>query len=55
MKVEELLEERPRVVNVGLRDFARDLEEQEVEVVQLDWRPPLPEDEEMKRLLEKLL
>lgn len=55
MKVDDFLEKGPTVVNVGLRDFARDLEEQQVEVVQLDWRPPQPQDEEMKRLLEKLL
>ena len=37
-------------------DFARDLEEQQVDVVQLEWHPTEPEvDEEMKRLLEKLL
>lgn len=55
MKIKDLLQRPPRVVNVGLRDFGRDLEAQHVEVVQLDWRPPRPQDEEMKRLLEKLL
>ena len=55
MKLAELLERAPRVINAGLRDFARDLEAQEIEVIQLDWRPPQPEDDEMKRLLEKLL
>ena len=55
MKIAELLEKGPRAINVGLRNFARDLDEQQVDVVQLDWRPPAPEDEEMKRLLEKLL
>jgi hypothetical protein len=55
VKIAELLEKGPRAINVGLRDFARDLEEQQVDVVQLDWRPPEPEDEEMKRVLDKLL
>jgi hypothetical protein len=55
MKIAELLEKGPMAINVGLRDFAQDLEGQQVEVVQLDWRPPAPTDEEMKRLLEKLL
>jgi hypothetical protein len=55
MKIADLLDKGPRAINVGLRDFARDLEDQEVEVVQLEWHPPQPEDEEMKRLLEKLL
>jgi hypothetical protein len=55
MKIAELLDKGPRAINVGLRDFARDLEDQQVDVVQLDWRPPEPEDQEMKRLLEQLL
>jgi hypothetical protein len=55
MKIAELFEKGPRAINVGLRDFARDLEEQQVDVVQLDWRPPAPANEEMKRVLEKLL
>jgi hypothetical protein len=55
MKIAELLEKGPRAINVGLRDFARDLEDQQVAVLQLDWRPPEPEDKEMKRLLELLL
>jgi hypothetical protein len=55
MKISELLESGPIAINIGLRDFARELEEQDVEVVQLDWRPPVPQDEEMKRLLEELL
>lgn len=55
MKVAELLERGPKVINVGLRDFARDIKDQEVEIVVLDWRPPKPQDEEMKRLLEQLL
>lgn len=55
MKIAELLEKGPKAINVGLSDFARDLEDQEVEVVQLEWRPPEPEDQEMKRLLEQLL
>jgi hypothetical protein len=55
MKIAELLEKGPRAINVGLRNFAHDLDEQQVEVIQLEWRPPAPEDEEMKRVLEKLL
>lgn len=55
MRIAELLDKGLRAINVGLRDFARDLEDQKVDVVQLDWRPPEPEDAEMKRLLEQLL
>jgi hypothetical protein len=55
MKIAELLEQGPRAINLGLQNFARDLEDQQVDVIQLDWRPPAPEDEEMKRMLEELL
>jgi hypothetical protein len=55
MKIDELLRDAPRVIALGLRDFARDLEEQHIEVVEIEWRPPQPEDKDMRRLLEKLL
>ena len=55
MKIKRLLQDGPRVINVGLKDFARDLKDQGVETVEIDWRPPKPQDEEMKRLLEQLL
>ena len=52
---DELLREPLVVVNVGLRGFADSLEEQEVDVVQVDWLPPAGGDREMIDLLEKLL
>ena len=52
---DELLREPLVVVNVGLRGFAESLEEQEVDVVQVDWLPPAGGDREMIDLLEKLL
>ena len=52
---DELLREPLVVVNVGLRGFADSLEEQEVDVVQVDWLPPAGGDSEMIDLLEKLL
>jgi len=52
---DELLCEPLVVVNVGLQGFAEVLEEQEVEVVQVDWLPPAGGDPEMIDLLEKLL
>jgi hypothetical protein len=55
MKIDELLRHPPRVIVLGLRTFVGDLEEQHVEVVELDWRPPQPDDKGMKRLLEQLL
>lgn len=55
MKIEELLRDGPIVISVGVRDFSSDLIDQQVQVVELDWRPPRPADQEMERLLEKLL
>ena len=54
-KVEELLQEQLVIINIGLRGFAESFEQQEVEVVQVDWIPPAGGDEEMIDLLEKLL
>lgn len=55
MKIEDLLHDGPAVITVGVRDFAGHLRDQDVPVVELDWRPPRPADKEMERLLEKLL
>lgn len=54
-KVDEVLSEPLVVINIGLRGFSESLEEQEVEVVQVDWAPPAGGDQEMIDLLEDLL
>jgi len=54
-KAEELLQEQLVVINIGLRGFAESFEQQEVEVVQVDWIPPAGGDQEMIDLLEKLM
>lgn len=43
------------VVNLGLESFAKNLEDQKVEVVRVDWRPPAGGDQEMIDLLDQLL
>ena len=43
------------VINIGLRGFAESFEDQEIEVVQIDWVPPAGGDQEMIDLLENLL
>ena len=40
MSLDRLLGEPLQVINVGLEVFAESLEAQEVQVVQVDWRPP---------------
>ncbi len=52
--VDDLLRSPLRVVNVGLEAFARDLEAQGVDVVQVDWTPPAGGDPRLAELLAKL-
>jgi FdrA protein len=54
-KFEELLQTESIVINIGLREFAESLLDQEVEVVHIEWSPPVGEDPEVKDLLEGLL
>jgi len=54
-KIEELLQEQLVVINIGLRGFKESFEQQDVEVVQVDWIPPAGGDQEMIDLLEKLM
>jgi FdrA protein len=41
-------------INVGLERFAESLAAQEVEVIQVDWRPPAGGDERLLEILDKL-
>ena len=54
-KIDELLQKPIVVINLGLKNFADSLEEQQVEVVQVDWVPPAGGDKEMVDLLDQLL
>lgn len=54
-KIDELLQKPIVVINLGLKNFADSLEEQQVEVVQVDWIPPAGGDKEMVDLLDQLL
>ena len=51
----DLLQKPIVVINLGLKKFAESLEEQQVEVVQVDWIPPAGGDKEMVELLDQLL
>jgi hypothetical protein len=51
----KLLEEPVVAINLGLRKFAENLEEQEVDVVQVDWTPPAGGDRALIDLLDELL
>ena len=54
-KIDELLHTPLIVINLGLKKFAESLEEQEIEVVQVDWIPPAGGDRDMQDLLDQLL
>ena len=54
-KIDEILRESLVAINLGLKGFADNLEQQQVEVVQVDWVPPAGGDQEMIDLLEELL
>jgi hypothetical protein len=54
-KIDALLQKPFVVINLGLKNFADSLEEQQVEVVQVDWIPPAGGDQEMVDLLDQLL
>jgi hypothetical protein len=50
-----LLQEEIKVINIGIKEFMEALEEQQVPVVHVDWRPPTEEDEGIENLLDSLL
>jgi len=50
-----LLQEEIKVVNIGIKEFMEALEDQQVPVVHVDWKPPTEEDEEIEKLLDSLL
>ena len=42
------------VINIGLELFADTLEDQDIDVINVDWRPPAGGDKKMAELLNKL-
>jgi hypothetical protein len=53
-KINELFSKELKVINIGLDSFAENLRKEEVEVLQLDWKPPAGGDKRLISLLEKL-
>ena len=52
--IKKLLEEPLEVINIGLEGFAKELEQQGVKVIQVDWAPPAGGDPKLASLLSKL-
>jgi hypothetical protein len=44
-----------KVANIGVADFATDIEAQQAQAVQVSWTPPLDLGEDLNRLLDELL
>lgn len=54
-KLEDLLEQGPIAINIGVQDFAESLKAQGAEVIHVDWNPPAGGDRELLDLLDQLL
>ncbi len=50
----KLFSKKLKVINIGIKMFAEDLERQNVEVIHVDWQPPAGGDLDILKLLEKL-
>jgi hypothetical protein len=55
MTLAELLASPPKVINVGVSDFAQALIAQRADVVNVRWSPPASIDPDIERLLRHLL
>ena len=53
-EADKLLKSDVRVVNIGLREFARDLSACKVQVIHVDWSPPAVTNPKVASLLAKL-
>ncbi len=54
-KIEQLLTEGPKVINIGLRSFFESSNIQGIPVVHIRWEPPARGNQELLKLLDKLL
>jgi hypothetical protein len=53
-EVDKLLQSKIRVVNIGLREFARDMDSCKIPVIHVDWSPPAVTNPKIASLLAKL-
>lgn len=54
-KLEDLLQQGPIAINIGVYGFAESLQIQGVQVVHVNWTPPAGGDPELMELLDQLL
>lgn len=53
-KINKLFNSNLQVINMGLESFSKDLKNQKVQVIHMNWRPPAGGNEKMIDLLKKL-
>lgn len=53
-KIKNLLAQKPRVINLGLRSFEESLKHQGVPVIHIQWRPPAGGKKRLLKILEKV-
>jgi hypothetical protein len=53
-EADKLLKSEIRVINIGLREFARNLAASNVTFIQVGWSPPAVSNPKIKSLLAKL-
>ena len=53
--IDRLLSSPIQAINIGVKDFAENLESQEVEVVHVNWPPPAGGDPEIIAILDQIL
>jgi len=53
-KVDELLN-KPVIINIGLKSFHEDNQEQNVTSVHVDWQPAAGGDKELEKMLKQIL
>ena len=53
-QIDSLLATAPHVINIGLEQFAIDLQDQGADVIHVDWSPPAGGDAALRSLLSKL-
>ena len=52
--INKFFDQELKIINMGLAIFADNLREQDVKVLQMDWRPPAGGNEKLISLLKKL-
>lgn len=52
--INALFQKKLKVINMGLESFYKELKDQEVDVVHVEWRPPAGGNEKMNSLLARL-